>query len=146
MRRRETEWWDMWFLGLAKYVATASKDPSTKVGAVIVDSDNRVVSIGYNGFPKGIKDDSRLECRDQKYKIVTHAEIKSLLFAKTSVTGCSVYTYPFMPCPSCAGAIIQSGIKRVVSFSSDNPRWAEDFEVSNSMFNEAGVEFYEYQT
>jgi len=132
--------WNSWFLGLAQYISTASKDPSTKVGAVIVDEERRVVSLGYNGLPRGIEDTKeRLENRDLKYKIIVHAERNALLFARGSIKGCTIYTYPMMPCAVCASMIIQSGIKKVVAPKSDNPRWIQDMELSTKLFEEAGV-------
>ena len=108
--------WDKRFLELAKLVGSWSKDPSTQVGAVIVDKDKRIVSIGFNGFPKGVEDsEKRLVDREQKYDIIIHAEANALMFAGKSVEGCTLYTWPFQPCSRCAGLIIQSGIKRVVS-------------------------------
>ena len=138
--------WDKRFLAMAELVAGWSKDPSTKVGAVIVDDRRRVVSVGYNGFPVGVSDDSRLDIRETKYKIVVHAECNALLFAPKDLTNCTIYTHPFMPCPQCAGMIIQSGIGRVVSYESDNGRWKEDFELSRHMFKEANVVRYEIPT
>ena len=133
--------WNKWFLGLAEYISTASKDPSTKVGAVIVDDDRRVVSTGYNGFPRGIQEtEERLNNRDLKYSIIVHAERNALLFARGSVKGCTIYTYPMMPCSVCASMIIQSGIKKVVSPNSDNPRWKDHIELSLVLFRESGVE------
>jgi len=136
--------WDLRFLTLSKTVSTWSKDPSTKVGAVIVDKNRRVVSLGYNGFPKGVKDTiEKLEDREQKYKHMVHAERNAMLFANKSLKGCTIYTYPFMPCSECAAMIIQSGIKKVVSFDEeDTPsvgRWRKSFEISKKMFKEAGV-------
>lgn len=132
--------WNNWFIGLAQYVSTASKDPSTKVGAVIVDSERRVVSLGYNGFPRGISDtEERLNNRDIKYKIIIHAERNALLFSRSCIKGCTIYTYPMMPCAVCASMIIQSGIKKVVAPKSDNPRWIQDMEISTKLFEEAGV-------
>jgi len=132
--------WNNWFLGLAQYISTASKDPSTKVGAVIVDEERRVVSLGYNGLPRGVVDsDERLDNRDLKYKIIVHAERNALLFARGSIKGCTIYTYPMMPCAVCASMIIQSGIKKVVAPKSDNPRWIQDMELSTKLFEEAGV-------
>lgn len=132
--------WDDRFIGLAKLVGSWSKDPSTKVGAVIVDDNNRIVSIGFNGFPKNIKDSQdRLLDRDKKYDIIIHAEVNALMFANKSVEGCTLYTWPFHPCSKCAGLIIQSGIKRVVTVDSDDPRWEENFKLSLDLFLEAGV-------
>lgn len=138
---RTTEWWDRWFLGMSEYISTASKDPSTKVGAVIVDRDRRIVSTGYNGFPKGIEDSEELlHNREKKYKLIIHGEMNAILFAKRSVEGCTLYTTPFLPCATCSSFIIQSGITRVVSWYVDNPRWNESIQLANAMFAEAGVE------
>lgn len=133
--------WDNWLLGLSEYISTASKDPSTKVGAVIVDADRRVVSVGYNGLPRGVEDSNeRLNNRDIKYKMIIHAERNAILFAQKSLKDCTLYVYPMMPCASCASMVIQSGIKRVVAPISDNPRWQQDIELSMQLFNEANVE------
>lgn len=137
--------WDKNFLELAKTVSTFSKDPSTKVGAVIADDDNRVVSIGYNGFPKGIKDDHRLENRDLKYDMIVHAEANALLFANAPVKGCTIYTWPFMPCSRCASLIIQAGIRRVVSVENKEDRWVNSFLLSHDMLTEARIEIETYQ-
>jgi len=137
--------WDLRFLEMSELVSSWSKDPSTKVGSVIVDNDRRVISLGYNGFPKGVADNDRLNDREEKYKIVVHAERNALLFANTDVKNCSIFTYPFMPCPICAGMIIQSGISRVVSLKSNNERWEKDFEISRKMFQEADIQLLEYE-
>ena len=132
--------WDKRFLDLAEFVAQWSKDPSTKTGAVIVDPQNRVVSIGYNGLPKNVKDlPERLENREIKYKMMVHCERNALLFARGTVDGCRLYTWPFMSCAPCAAMVIQAGIVEVVAPFSDNPRWAEDFGLARTMFEEAGV-------
>ena len=136
--------WDIRFLEMARNSAMWSKDPSTKVGSIIVDDDKRVVSVGYNGFPKGVDDDGRLENREEKYKMIVHAERNALLFANKEVKDCHIYTYPFMPCSVCAGMIIQAGIKRVVSVKNENSRWQEDFKVSRRLFNESGITLIEY--
>lgn len=132
--------WDERFIKLAEHVASWSKDPSTKVGAVIVDSGRRVVSTGYNGFPMGVKDDSRLSDREKKLEIIIHGEINAILFARRDLSGCTLYTYPFMPCSRCAAMVIQSGIARVVSLPSNNPKWVNSFILSKELFNESGVE------
>jgi len=134
-----TQNWDHRFLVLAKLVGSWSKDPSTQVGAVIVDENNRIVSVGYNGFPQNIKDDDRLYNRETKYKIVVHGEINAILFANRSLSGCILYTIPFEPCPRCAGLIIQSGIKRVVSPKNTIDRWEEDFKITRQLFKEANI-------
>jgi dCMP deaminase len=138
--------WDNRFLELAKFVSSWSKDPSTKVGAVIVDQNNIIVSLGFNGFPKGINDDDRLNHKDTKYPIIIHAENNALMFAKRPLDGCTIYTYPFMPCTKCAGMIIQSGIKRVISYQNTASRhhWELDFRVSRELFKEAGLKLEEW--
>ncbi len=139
--------WDKRFLDLAELISSWSKDPSTKVGAVIVDDQNIIVSVGFNGFPKGIEDNDRLNHRDSKYQIIVHAENNALMFAKRPLDGCTIYTYPFMPCPRCAGMIIQSGIKRVVSYknTTDRMRWELDFSISRELFNEANIQLEEWE-
>jgi dCMP deaminase len=144
---RDQSWWDNYFLGLAEQISKMSRDPSTQVGAIIIDENRRIISTGYNGFPRGIKDDDRLNNRELKYKIVIHAEVNAILFANRDLHNCVLYTYPFMPCSSvgnnCASVVIQSGIKRVVTPFSDNPRWNEGFKMTRELFKEAGVELNE---
>jgi dCMP deaminase len=109
------------------------------VGAVLVDRHNRIISLGFNGFPQGILDDSRLEDRELKYKMILHAEQNSILFAQRSLIGATLYVWPFMPCSRCAAVIIQTGLREVVAPQNDNPRWQEDFKLAQEMFWEAGV-------
>lgn len=145
MKVQDHNKWDLRFLDLAKLISGWSKDPSTKVGAVIVDGDNRVVSIGYNGFPIGIDDDDdRLNNRELKYKMIIHAECNALMFANTNLVGYTMYTYPFMPCPKCASMIIQSGITRVVSYENKISRWENDFKISRELFHQSKIECLEY--
>jgi dCMP deaminase len=131
--------WDIRFLELAEFISNWSKDPSTKVGAVIADENNRVISVGYNGFPKNVKDDERLYNRESKYRIIVHGEINAILFANKSVKNCTLYTVPFQPCSRCAGLIIQSGITRIVTKKNNCTRWQEDFELSSQLFKEANI-------
>ena len=132
--------WDSRFLDMAQLVALWGKDPSTKCGAVIVDAANRVVSVGYNGFARGVHDTpDRLVDRDTKLAMVIHAEENAILFAERNLVGCTLYTWPFMPCAGCAGKVIQVGIQRVVSLVSDNPRWVQSFALAQQQFAEAGV-------
>lgn len=132
--------WDRRFLGLAENVAQWSKDPSTKVGAVIVRNDKTVASMGYNGFPRGCDDDPSIyEDRELKYARVVHAEANAIVTAREPLHGYTLYVWPFMPCTTCAGLIIQSGIRRVVSLKNDNPRWEQAFARAQLMFREAGV-------
>ena len=131
--------WDYRFYDLACEVSTWSKDPSTKVGAVIVDNSQRIVSTGYNGFPKGIADDDRLLDRELKNEMIIHGEMNAILFAHRDLTGCTIYTTPLLPCSRCAVIVIQSGIKRVVSPRVIPVRWRESCARSIKMFAEAGV-------
>lgn len=134
--------WDERFMQLAAVVASWSKDPSTRVGAVITKG-NRIVSLGYNGFAVGVDDSKeRYADRDFKYPAVIHAEENCLLFAKQDLTGCTIYVHPMPPCASCAAKIIQVGIKRVVSTAPtelQQSRWGRDIAIANTMFAEAKV-------
>lgn len=134
--------WDPRFLEMAELVSQWSKDPSTKVGAVIVDpSSQRVISLGFNGFPRGVKDtEERLILRETKYDLIIHAEMNALQFAERSVMGCTLYVYPFPPCIRCAVMLIQAGIKRIVAPSSWPERWNASMQHAFEIFDEAGVE------
>ncbi len=138
--------WDQRFLNLAKEVSTWSKDPSTKVGAVIT-SGIRVVSLGYNGFPRGIRDtEERLNNRELKLQHTIHGEINAILQARQDLTACTLYTYPFIPCSACALQVIQSGIELVVAPSptpEQNERWGKSFDITRALFKEAGVNLIE---
>lgn len=133
--------WDLRYLGDAKrYAEKNSKDPSTKTGAVIVTAKGNPVSWGYNGLPRGVRDtEERLNNRDLKYKMIVHCERNAMIFAQRDLSGCTLYTWPFMSCAPCAGMMIQAGITRCVAPLNDNPRWQADFSLTQEMFNEAGV-------
>jgi len=132
--------WDTRFLELAKQVGSWSKDPSTQAGAVIVDQRNRIVSVGFNGFPAGIADDERLNNREDKYPLVIHAEMNAQLFAKQDLEGCTVYTYPLPPCSRCASVLVQVDIARVVFPGGPIPsRWVVDLDRAHSLFTEANI-------
>lgn len=133
--------WDQRFLQLAKEVSTWSKDPSTGVGAVIVDKDHRIVSLGFNGFPRGVADNSRLDDREVKYELMVHAEVNVVLFARRDLAGCTLYTWPIPPCSRCSSVIVQSGINRVVSVEPPE-RWKASCELGQSILAEAGVQSY----
>ena len=136
--------WDFRFLNLAKHVSSWSKDPSTKVGAVIVDDKNRIVSIGYNGFPVNISDDYRLLDRETKLEHIVHAEINAILFANKPLTDCTLYTYPLFPCNRCCAQILQTGIARIVSVHCKHDHWKINVDLSQDMFIEAGVHYTLY--
>lgn len=143
--------WNEKFMGLAKHIATWSKDESTKVGAVITDN-HRIISVGYNGLPNGAKDD--VEARKQrplKYKWAEHGERNAIYNAArvgTSTEGAIMYVNYF-PCTDCARAIIQSGIKMVIfekilpierNGNLKDPQWGEDFLVAFKMLKECNIE------
>ena len=139
--QNQTYKWHKRFLDLAKHISTWSKDPSTQVGAVIVDNSKRIISTGYNGFSMGVHDNiERLENRDIKYEMIVHGEINAIVFARQDLTNTTLYTYPFMPCSRCASIVIQSGIKTVIAPFNNNPRWKDSFDITQTLFTEAGVE------
>jgi dCMP deaminase len=136
--------WDARFLRLALHISEWSKDPSTKVGCVVVGPDREIRSTGFNGFPRGIEDSvERLGNRDQKYPLVCHAEENAIMHAArigVSLKGCIAYvTWP--PCTRCARSLIQAGISEI-SYPAGleiPERWREDFAISSAMLDEAGV-------
>ena len=137
--------WHKRFLELAKFISNWSKDPSTKVGAVIVDKDNRIVSTGYNGFPKNIRDTKyRYNNRDIKYKIILHAEENAISYAKRDLSNCILYISGLPPCAHCASLIIQSGIKKIIVPKQEIPeRWIESVELSKQILKEANIKLIE---
>lgn len=149
MTTDNTNIWNCRFMDMAHLVATWSKDPSSKVGAVIVDKNRRIISTGYNGLAIGVEDSiERLTNRDIKYKIILHAEENAIMFAKRDLSGCSLYVTTLPPCAHCASLIIQSGIKTVYACKSDIPeRWKESYDLTTAMFNESGVKlvFLDYE-
>lgn len=144
--------WDKRYLQLAKEVSTWSKDPSKKIGAVAVGAKGQILSQGYNGFPRGIKDlQERLDNRELKYKYVVHAEMNVIYnasYSGVSLAGSTLYVYGLPVCSECAKGIIQVGISKVVLPKYDSnmlPRWKESWELTKSMFNEADVEILEVE-
>ena len=142
--RGMSEKWDGRFLSLATHISGWSKDPSTKVGCVVVGPDREIRSTGFNGFPRGIADtDERLSDRDLKYPLICHAEENAIMHAARiglALKDCTAYvTWP--PCTRCARSLIQAGISEVVIPSGlEIPvRWKEDFERSMALFRESGV-------
>jgi len=138
--------WHKRYLGLAREVASWSKDPSRKIGAVAVGSKGQVLAQGYNGFPRGIQDnESRYEDRELKYKLVVHAEmnlIYNATYTGVSLDGSTVYVTGLPVCSECAKGVVQVGIKRVIMPAADYPnKWLESFERTSDMFGEAGVEY-----
>lgn len=136
-----SEKWDTRFLGMAILVASWSKDPSTKVGAVIVDQQRRVVSVGYNGMPPNVPDDVYLQTRDLKIMCTLHAESNAIDFAHRDISGCTIYvTHP--PCTACASRIITNGIKEVVSIEPNSDflsRWELQNKIADDILTAAKV-------
>lgn len=136
--------WDEYFMGLAHLSALRSKDPNTQVGACIVDNDKKVVSIGYNGMPRGCDDNDMPWEReggfkDTKYAYVVHAELNAILNSPRSLKDTILYVSLF-PCNECAKAIIQSGIKKIY-YESDKYNGTDGNVVSKSMLDKAGVKY-----
>jgi dCMP deaminase len=128
-------------MDLAEHISWWSKDPSTKVGAVIVDANRRIIGVGYNGFPRGVKDtSSRYHDKAEKYPRVVHAEVNAILNSRGSVNGASIYIHPLFTCCECAKIIIQSGIVRVVAYAPDEERHDNHYDIARQMYDEAGVE------
>jgi len=139
---RALDHWDHRFLGLARYIAGWSKDPSTQVGSVIVDSMHRIVATGFNGLPSGVEDTiERLHDRSIKYDMVVHAERNAIIDAKCDLSGSTLYVWPIMPCSVCAAMIIQTGVSEVIAVETDNQRLIEScrMELTQEMFQETGV-------
>lgn len=140
--------WDEYFMGIALLSAKRSKDPSTQVGACIVDPNNKVVSIGYNGMPRGVDDDKipwgHGEGLDSKYLYVCHAEFNAILNTRdgSALNGCRIYVTLF-PCNECAKAIIQTGIKEII-FLDDKYHDNIDATASRRLLDMAGVTYHRY--
>lgn len=142
------ERWDHRFLQMAKLISGWSKDPSTKCGAVIVRPDRTIVSVGYNGFPKKIKDNTRLlHHREAKYQRIVHCEMNAILNTGDDLNGCTLYTWPFLSCNDCAKHVITVGIERCVA-PLPSPdvisRWEAPLKVTRALFKEAGIQVKEY--
>ena len=140
--------WDKYFITMAYLVSMKSKDPSTKVGAVIVGPDREIRATGYNGFPRGIADlQRRYEDKEYKYLAINHAEENAILHCArigVSAKRCTIYT-PWFPCSYCTKAIIQAGISRVVYHkefpgNEKSDTWSKSMEISRNMLQETSVE------
>ena len=136
--------WDHRFLRIAQEVSSWSKDPGTKVGAVLV-RDRRIIASGYNGFPQRIEDTvERYANRSLKLAYTVHAEVNAILNAAANgakTAGSTLYV-TFPPCVSCATAVVQAGVDRVVcpDISTSPDRWRESFAAGHGLLSEAGVE------
>lgn len=139
--------WDCRFMRLAKEISTWSKDPSSKIGAVIVNDDRRILATGYNGFPRGIADThERYDDREQKYPLIVHGEMNALLnalYSGVSVKDATIYVWGLPVCSECTKSVIQSGISRVVitypelALEKWKIQWEEK---SKPMYKEAGIQ------
>ena len=155
-----SEKWDRFYLNLAEFVATRlSKDPSTKVGAVLVNYEHNREFLGYNGFPRGVKDDpERYNNRELKYKMVVHAEVNAILKAGDYARDSTLYVFPTFVIPpiccDCCKIAIQAGVKEIVGYEandtdkertnrkrSDGSSWADSIAVSKQMCDEAGIKY-----
>ena len=152
MSNKRTDYisWDEYFMGVARLAAKRSKDPSTQVGACIVSTDNKILSIGYNGFPTGCSDDefpwekSDTSPDHNKYLYSTHSELNAILnYRGGSLEGTKLYVTLF-PCNECAKAIIQAGIKTVL-YDSDKYSDSDSVIASKRMLDAAGVTYIRYQ-
>lgn len=153
-----SERWDRHFLELSQFTARMSKDPSTRVGSVIVGPDREVRSSGFNGFPRGIEDThERLHDREMKLRLVVHGEMNAILAAArvgVSVKGCTLYlaatddsgaVWGGPPCTRCTVEIIQSGITEIVSYpvKAIPSKWHDDLLLARSLLTEAGITYRE---
>ncbi len=144
-KRKDYISWDEYFMGVAVLSSMRSKDPNTQVGACIVNAEQRIVGVGYNGLPIGVDDDEvswdREGCcwLETKYPYVCHAELNAILNATVSLKGCRMYVGLF-PCNECAKAIIQAGIREVI-FLSDKYAQEDTTVASKWLFDQSGVSY-----
>lgn len=144
-KRMDSITWDDYFMGISLLSAQRSKDPNTQVGACIVNQDNRIVGIGYNGFPRGCSDDELPWARkaddqnDTKYPYVVHAEVNAILNSTVSLNGAKMYIALF-PCNECTKVIIQSGIKELI-YLSDKYKDTDSVKAAKRMLNMAKIKY-----
>ena len=149
MKRKDYLSWSEYFMGIALMTAERSKDPNSQVGACIVDDNNKIVSLGYNGAPIGYDDDKDMtweregEFLDTKYAYVCHSELNAILNSRTPVKGCTLYVTLF-PCNECAKALIQAGIKEVV-YLSDKYEGTPQNIASKKMLDKCGIKYSQYK-
>lgn len=149
-KRKDYISWDEYFMGIAKLSGFRSKDPNTQVGACIVSRDNKILSVGYNGFPMGCSDDDfpwerEGEPLDTKYFFVAHSELNAILnYRGLGLDGSKIYVSLF-PCNECAKAIIQAGIKTII-YADDKYAKTPATIASKRMLDAAGVRYYKYES
>lgn len=144
MKRSDFLSWDQFFMTVAKVCAMRSKDPSTQVGAILVNNLKQIISTGYNGFPRGVGDDKFPWTRDgewidTKYPYVAHAELNAIVSARTNLTNCDVYVTLF-PCNECTKIIIQAGISKVY-YLEDKYSDSKEVQASKRMLDAAKIEY-----
>ena len=147
-KRQDYITWDEYFMAVAKLAGMRSKDPNTQVGACIVSKDNRILSMGYNGFQRGCSDDDfpwarEGETLNTKYVYTVHSELNAILNYKGDLEGAKLYVSLF-PCNECAKAIIQSGIKTII-YDCDKYANTPGVIASKKMLDSAGVSYYRYE-
>ena len=148
-KRQDYITWDEYFMGVAYLSAKRSKDPNTQVGSCIVSSDHKILSMGYNGLPRGCSDDMFPWSREgqplmTKYPFVTHSELNAILnYRGGSLEGSKLYVTLF-PCNECAKAIIQAGIRTLI-YADDKYGSTPSVRASKRMLNAAGVRYYQYE-
>lgn len=148
MKRQDYISWDEYFMGIAILSTYRSKDPNTQVGACIVNDENKILSIGYNGAPRGVNDDIMPWAREgsfmeTKYAYVCHSELNAILNYSGDLKDTTIYVTLF-PCNECAKVIVQSGIKEIV-YLSDKYSDTESTKVSKKIFDEVGIKYRQYQ-
>ena len=148
MKRKDYINWDEYFMGIAMLSALRSKDPNSQVGACIVNNENRILSIGYNGAPKGFSDDDMPWDREgdflnTKYAYVCHSELNAILNYNGDLRGTTIYVTLF-PCNECAKVIVQKGIKEVI-YLSDKYNGTDSDIVSKRILDAAGIKYHKYE-
>lgn len=142
MKRQDYITWDEYFMGIAILSTYRSKDPNTQVGACIVSSDNRILSLGYNGSPRGIDDDNMPwervgDFMDTKYAYVCHSELNAIINYRGNLENTKLYVTLF-PCNECAKVIVQAGIKEII-YLSDEDKDKDIYKIARRMFNASNV-------
>lgn len=148
MKREDYISWDEYFMGVALITGLRSKDPNSQVGCCIASSDNRILSLGYNGAPRGLNDDLMKWNRegsflDTKYAYVCHSELNAILNYRGNLEGSKIYVSLF-PCNECAKAIIQAGIKEVIYYSDKYDKTDSNI-VAKKLFDTCGVTYRKYE-
>ncbi len=147
MKRQDYINWDEYFMGIAILSTYRSKDPNTQVGACIVNDENKILSIGYNGAPRGLDDDNMPWEREgnfteTKYAYVCHSELNAILNYSGNLQGTKMYVTLF-PCNECAKVIVQAGVKEII-YLSDKYKDTDSTKVSKKIFDEVGIKYHAY--